>query len=110
VVVCENAWMLVAMRFVISLARNRACSILWNLQGFPGHLPVLMHENPAVQKSGLQLWFIIHVVELYLLPVLLVCLRLSLAAGVQGVTGNCCTSFYVFHQRTGELPEHGRGF
>jgi hypothetical protein len=81
VVECENAWMLVAMRFAISLARNRACSMLWNLQGFPGHLPVLMHPDPAVQKIGLQLGVgFICIVRPGVLQVWLVCLRLGLAA------------------------------
>ena len=60
IVQCENKWMSLAMKFTWTLARNRAVSLLWNLEGFPGSLPVLCSDDPSKQQAGVSLgckWF-----------------------------------------------------
>jgi hypothetical protein len=52
VVVCEDTWMTVAMGFAITLAKNRARTMLWNMEGFPGHLAALAHPDPVVVRKG----------------------------------------------------------
>ena len=51
VVVCEDTWMAVAMGFAITLAKNRARTMLRNT-GFPGHVAALAHPDPAVVRKG----------------------------------------------------------
>ena len=55
IVQCENAHAFSMLTFATSLIKNRAASMSWHTDGYPGLLAALVHDSEKVRSKGLEL-------------------------------------------------------